>query len=640
MWCIDSLFLAKCTEGNGSYAVPVSLLLWSVLAVAAFLLADTWGKRSARLTPYIRSLVNRRWLAVALCASLMIVIRLGLIGVIPTPPDPIIHDEFSYLLQSDTFASGRLTNPPHPMAVHFESFHINQWPTYQSMYLPGKGLFMAAGQVITGTPWSGILIAWALAIAATVWMLQAWMPPQWALFGGLFWVARFAVFEQVNIRPNYADYWNSPEVILAGALVLGAAGRLRKKITTSSSVSLGLGLSLLMITRPLEGCVLSVPTVLAVAYWLFKSKASMRQWSLAVAPAVIVVMLAGAGLMYYNWKGTGHALKMPYEANWEQYHITKPFLWQPMRTVPHYNHPSMRALYVFAEVPDYLNTRYWDGLREHELKQIQRYYLYWFFPVTPLFLIGSIDLLKRRRKRILVITTLCVFAILLLMTWPAQPHYLAAASPAILATMIFGFREMRTWTVRGRRFGLGLSRSVMVAVLILCGLRVALVCADPYGVIESGKMHSGLQHTLARSELAAMPGKQLVIVYYPSHYYPMEEWVYNLANIDQQKVVWARNMGTERNQELIRYYPDRQVLVVDPTEFPLKIYPYEEVKDLLDKDDGLRRTTPMQLVEGAPPAELQQLKEEYEGDLRPHSVTKRGKQELPVPISSLAEAAK
>ena len=87
----------------------------------------------------------------------------------------------------------------------------------------------------------------ALAAASLCWMLQAYLPADWALLGGLLAVVRISWFSYFG-----NGYWGGAVAILGGCLLLGGAPRLARKMRACDALLMALGLLLLANSRPFE----------------------------------------------------------------------------------------------------------------------------------------------------------------------------------------------------------------------------------------------------------------------------------------------------------------------------------------------------------------------------------------------------
>src|SRR5208283_650541 len=287
----------------------LTILLALLFSLPAILLPAT----SERLFRRIESLASRfaahKILAITALFLSVVALRVALLGKLPVP-NPGIHDEFSYLLMGDTFAHGRLANPTHPLWRSFETFHVLWFPVYASKYPPAQGLVLAFGQLL-GHPWIGVLLSAAAMAAAFVWMLQAWIPARWALLAGILAAAKLCI---ACYWMN--SYWGGAVAAIGGALVLGAIGRMKRRPTLASGILLGLGVAILINSRPYESIFFCVPVATALGLWFLRGakgenarRAAMR---LVFLPAAGILLVTLSFMGYYNWRLTGNPADLPY----------------------------------------------------------------------------------------------------------------------------------------------------------------------------------------------------------------------------------------------------------------------------------------------------------------------------------------
>jgi hypothetical protein len=613
----------------------VQKLDWIVLAIC---LAMTWPMPGlaepffSLIEEKFSQFARHKWAALAAIGSVTIVTRLALLPWMPVP-QPKIHDEFSYLLAGDTFAHGRLVNPSHPMWFFLDTFHVIQHPSYASMYPPAQGMMLAIGQLL-GNPWIGVLLSTAAMCVAITWMFQGWMPPEWALVGGILVLSRIGLFSYwMN------SYWGGAVGATGAALVLGALPRILEFRRPRDAAVFGLSAAILATSRPVEGFIFCVPLTAALVWWILrpKNRGQLSSSRRVLAPIAAILLCVVGFIGYYNSRVTGNPIVFPHFIEQRMYFTTPVFLWeheQPRRT---YGNPQFDDFYNNF-MPSLYQTG-WDQAVGQFWWKATEFWQFFLGPALSIPFLALPWLLGDRRIRLLLLQAV-LSAIGLWVVVFYHAHYAAPVAATTYLLSMLGMRRMRGWNFSGHAIGIALTRMIVLYSLLIgpvyfahtivsksnshfdffdrhyaivlavtvCALTIfrlvssrampaagpswaisfcefaflvlvlLQICAiernqhpDDYPIVED------LAEPFRRpveQRLAALHGQHLVVVRYAKNHNSGEEYVYNGADIDRARTVWAREIPGVDVTPLLAYFRNRDVWLFEPDEDNGTVSPY------------------------------------------------------------------
>lgn len=512
-------------------AIFFSVLLLAVLLPArqAVRLRHLWrvcSRISQRPTLIISGFV---------CVTLILNV---LVSVVIRFPEPFIADEFSVLFGAQTFAAGRLTNPSPPFYEHFASMHNIERPTWQMKYPPGLSLILTPG-VLLGIPILGIWLSSSLAIGGLCWMLLAVLPRRWAFVGTL-----IGLFNWWLLLRFGQSFLGGAGAMFGGALVLGSVVRLSRNPRRIHGAVLAGGLSLLAVTRPYEGLMLSIPGICFLMAQVVRSDADHRRVLLerGALPCLLTLVATFSWIGYYNYRVTGSATTLPYQL-WSAQKSNQPLL--GLLGFPR----QMESRIARPERTLLLRFRYRVAIAFSRIKQS----LLICFPVIPgAVLVFLVRIFRSGYTPLFFITSAISWLLLFQVksSW-IPPEYAAPVINANILLLTQGLRGLYTWTFHSFRPG-----SRLTPLLIFClpvVFLVHLARTEKWSSVPSlVNQQQGIVEIL-RSQV----GSDIVFVgSFGTHQYDYT-WVNNEPDLEAADILWVRGIDENADRRLRAFFSDR-----------------------------------------------------------------------------------
>jgi hypothetical protein len=296
---------------------------------------------------------------------------------------------------------------------------------------------------------------------------------------------------------------------------------------------------------------------------------------------VLVLIPAVAIMLFQNKAVTGSWTTLPEMLSQYQYGVPAALTVQS-NPVPHRELTREQALDYKMQLSFHTGPETMTSYLER-LEYRVRYYRFFF--LAPLYLALAVFLVTIREFRFVWAALTLLLLSLGVNFFPAfQLHYIAAATCLFVLMSVTGLERLSRLSIRGSPAG----REAALVIVFLCAAHFLFwygvhafedtevsMAMRPYETWDAINHGNPERRIYIDRQLAAIPGKLLVFVrYYPQHIF-QDEWVYNAADIDTARVVWARDLGEAEDEKLRRYYPDRAVWLLEPDFRPPRLTAYQ-----------------------------------------------------------------
>jgi hypothetical protein len=161
-----------------------------------------------------------------------------------------------------------------------------------------------------------------------------------------------------------------------------------------------------------------------------------------------------------------------------------------------------------------------------------------------------------------------------------QLHYLAPAVGLFVAVQVTGLRALGSFRVAGHRLR-HLPLVVLLAATVGSGRNVVLAQKkDPTDL--------SVRRPALAARLEAEPGRHLVLVRYGPQHSVHEEWVYNGADLDEARIVFAHERSPAENARLLSHFAGRRAWLLAPDEGD-RLTPLEGPAPVRSREGGISR---------------------------------------------------